>query len=177
MKTETKPENCNTSFAKDDGPVSVTVCPQSLKTSTPVTIGSSVQLNIPAKITGKETEEMLQDIKQADAMEKSSEGVEQNDGLKPEQTGGSIIKPGLVSEDDDIVDMGTESVLQDMLEESKSKPTEKETLRQTAVSGDQDGAVSFLAAMPILDTNTTSQEDTALVHQSITTNICDTLRH
>lgn len=167
LKTGTKPENSTSSIqksvVKDAGPVSATVCPQRLDTSVPVTTDPAVQLNIPTKIISKETEEMLKDIKQAEATEKPK-GVTQNNTLKPEQIGASTVKPGLVSKDMDIVDMGTESDLQKMLEESKSKPIEKETVRQTAVSEDQKRAVSFLDTVPILDTNTTPQEDTALVH-------------
>ncbi|KAF4070784.1 hypothetical protein AMELA_G00277550 [Ameiurus melas] len=145
LKTETKPENGTSSkresVAKDAGPVSATVCTQYLDASIPLTTDPAVQLNIPTKITGKETEETLKDIKPA---------------LKPEQIGASTITPGLVSKDKEIVDM--ESDLQEMLEESKFKPIEKES----AVSEDQQRSVSFLAAVPILDTNTTPLEDTVL---------------
>ncbi|MCI4389446.1 hypothetical protein PGIGA_G00098050 [Pangasianodon gigas] len=165
LKTETKPENGTSSkqksVAKDAGHVSATVCLQHLDTSIPVTPDPAVQLNISTKITSNETKEMLKDVKQAEAMEKP-EGVTENDALKPDLIGASNVKHGLVSKDKNIVDMGTESDLQEMLEESKSKPTEKETVRQSAVSEDQQRAVSFLAAVPIVDTNTTPQEDTAL---------------
>lgn len=147
LKTETKPENGTSSrresVANDAGPVSATVCPQYLDASIPLTTDPAVQLNIPTQITGKETEETLKDIKPA---------------LKPEQTGASTVTPGLVRKDKEIVDM--ESDLQEMLEKSKFKPIEKES----TVSEDQQRAVSFLAAVPILDTNTTPPEDTVLVH-------------
>lgn len=118
-----------------------------------------VQLNITTKIT----EETLRDIKQPEAMEKPA-GLAQNDALTPEQIKASTVKLGLVRKEKETVDMGTESDLQEMLEESKSKPIEKETVRQPAVSEDQQRAVSFSAAVPTLDTNTTPLKDAALVH-------------
>ncbi|XP_058234972.1 nesprin-1 isoform X2 [Hemibagrus wyckioides] len=159
LKTETKRENSTAStqmfIAKDAVPESATVCPPCLDTSMPVTTDPVVQLSISTKMKGKETEETLK----AEAMEKP-EGVTQNDALNQEQIEASNVKLGLVSKDKDSVGMGTESDLQEML--SKSKPTEKETVRQSTVSEDQQGAVSFMAAVPVLETNTTPQEDTAL---------------
>lgn len=163
LKTETKCENSTSStqmfIAKDAVPESATVCPPCLDTSMPVTTDPVEQLSISTKMKGKETEETLK----AEAMEKP-EGVTQNDALNQEQIEASNVKLGLVSKDKDNVGMGTESDLQEMLEESKSKPIEKETVKQSTVSEDQQGAVSFLAAVPVLETNTTPQEDTALVH-------------
>lgn len=160
LKTETKRENSTSStqmfIAKDAVPESATVCPPCLDTSTPVTTDPVEQLSISTKMKGKETEETLKE----EAMEKP-EGVTQNDALNQEQIEASNVKLGLVSKDKDNVGMGTESDLREM---SKSKPIEKETVRQSTVSEDQQGAVSFLAAVPVLETNTTPQEDTALVH-------------
>ncbi|KAK2864041.1 hypothetical protein Q7C36_003195 [Tachysurus vachellii] len=161
LKTESKPENGTSSkqisIADDAVSVSATVCPPLLDTSMPVTTDPIVKLSMPTKMMGKETEESLK----AKTMEKP-EGVTRIDVLKQEQIGASTVKPGLISKDKDIVDIGTESDLQEMLEEFKSKPIEKEILRHSAVSEDQQGAVSFLTAVPILDTNTTPQKDTAL---------------
>lgn len=158
LKTEIKLGT--SSVVKDTGPVDATVCPQCLETSIPVTTDPAGQLNEATKITGKETVETLKDIKQAEAMEKP-EGETQNDA-KPEQIGASTVQTGLVSKDKDIVDKGTESNLQEKLDESKSRSTVREMVSQYAVSEDQQNSVSFLAAVPIWDT--TPQEDTALVY-------------
>lgn len=142
FKTETKPENDTSSAAKNACPVSAT--------------DPAVQLNIPTKITGNES----MHTKQVGVMQEP-EGVMQNDALNPEHTEAFTLKPGLVCKDKDIEDIGTESDLQEMLEESKSKAIEKEMVRQSGFSEEQQRAVSFL---PTLDTNrTTSQEITSTV--------------
>ncbi|KAK3542505.1 hypothetical protein QTP86_027710 [Hemibagrus guttatus] len=161
FKTQTKPENSTSStqmfIAKDSVPESATVCPPCLDTSIPIATDPVVQLSISTKMMGKETKETLK----AEAMEKP-EGVTQNDALNQDKIEASNVKLGLVSKDKDNVGMRTESDLQEMLELSKSRPIEKETVRQSAVSEDQQGVVSFLAPVPVLETNTTPQEDTAL---------------
>lgn len=158
LKTESKSENGTSSkqisIADDAVSVSATVCPPLLDISMPETTDPTVKLSMPTKMMGKKT---------AESLKEKPEGVTQIDALKQEQIGASTLKPGLISKDKDIVDIGTESDLQEMLEEFKSKPIEKEILRHSAVSEDQQGAVSFLTAVPILDTKTTPQKDTALV--------------
>ncbi|GAA6103692.1 nesprin-2 [Tachysurus ichikawai] len=157
LKTESKSENGTSSkqisIADDAVSVSATVCPPLLDISMPETTDPTVKLSMPTKMMGKKT---------AESLKEKPEGVTQIDALKQEQIGASTLKPGLISKDKDIVDIGTESDLQEMLEEFKSKPIEKEILRHSAVSEDQQGAVSFLTAVPILDTKTTPQKDTAL---------------
>lgn len=149
MSVESVPLKTGTNgpMDQDTGPVSITICLQPLETSLPVTT------------VGCEAEEVLRDIKQAKAIKKQ-EGVTQSDAIKPELMGTSTLKPGLVNKykEKNIEDMGTESDLQEMLKESKSKPIEKERVNQSANSEDQQKAVSFLAAVP------TSPEDSALVH-------------
>lgn len=115
---------------------------------------------MPPKITGKESEETL-DIVQLEVIQKPERVT--HDALKPEHTQASTTKPGLVSKDKDIGDMGTETDLQEMMEESKSKPIEREMVRQSGVGEDQQRA-SFLAAVSALHTSTAPQEHKTTVH-------------
>lgn len=131
----------------------------------PLTTDDAVQLDI----STKEPEETLEDIKYPETTERS-EGMTHENELKPEQTGISAVKPGLICENKDVVDMKTESgiqeILPDQVEESRSKSPDKENMTCTTISEDHKLVET---TVPTLDTDTVSLEDKALVNYFITT--------
>lgn len=160
LKTETEISNLSKQKPEDAGLPSDTVCPQPVDTALCVTTDATVQISMPTRITGEETEDTVKGIKPAEVTGKA-EGVTPNEALKPELIEAPAVKTGLVCKDKDIVDVERRSEFQEMMEEFKSKPTGKETVRQ--ISEDQQRAVSVLPSAPILDTNTTPHEDSAPV--------------
>lgn len=160
---ETTTSNTTNSRSVDDDTAHVPVTtPEVLL---PLTTDDAVQLNIPAK----ETEEKLGDIKYPETTE-MPEGMTHENELKPEQIGISAVKPGLICKNKDVVDMKTESgiqeILSDQAEESRFKSTEKENMTCTMISEDHKLAET---TVPTLDADTGCQEDKALVNYFITT--------
>lgn len=121
----------------------------------PLTEDPAEQLNIHIK--------EIEDIKYPQTTE-IPEGVRHSNELKSDQIGTSAVKLGPELENTNVVDMKTESGIQDILtdqvQESRAKSLKKENIIYTAVSEDHN---LLETTVPTLDTDTVCQEDIELV--------------